>query len=606
MPMLRVRRARVRLHDTVAAPKLERYEILGELGQGGMSVVYHAHDRQLSRAVAVKVLHDFLARQDDARRRFHREAVAVAKLHHPGILEIFDYSGPDAEPSYIVTELIEGRTLRELIEAEGPLPFPELGVLIALELVRALRHAHERGVIHRDLKPENVMITGSGQLKLMDFGIAQIMGGSTKVTATGTLLGSPAHMPPEVIDGQTPDHRADIFSLGTIIYWLCTHRLPFDAPNPAALFRQILENDYEPPEAVQPRVGNGLSRIIERTLARDPVDRYQDVSELESELVAELEAVELTPPELMVRELLRGPRAFADALGPRLVDALVRGGKRALGDKNLGRALDRFNRVLAIEPAHPEVAPLVARLTRRSALGRQGRRLAVAGGLIGALAGGGALLDVPQVMRGEAAVVPPSAPGTGVALPAPSPASTERAPPAPLGEAIRIPPAPSAELRPAPAPDPRPAPRAPDPAPAKLPPRRPGTSARPVVAAVVAPAAPAPEAEPPAPVAAAAPAPRAKLRVRIGRSWAEVVVDGQRHAGFYSGAFDLAPGRHTLEVLRPDLGGRYRVRTLEVTDDATLYEIGADGRRRAVPGELLFVIPRSREEAGALEGWISS
>src|SRR5688500_3684721 len=135
-----------------------------------MSVVYRARDRQLARLVAVKVLHEFLARQIDARRRFHREAVAVAKLHHPGILEIFDYSGPDAKDSFIVTELIDGETLREFFDKRGKPAFPELAVLIVAELIRALRHAHEQSVIHRDLKPENVMITRDGVLKLMDFG----------------------------------------------------------------------------------------------------------------------------------------------------------------------------------------------------------------------------------------------------------------------------------------------------------------------------------------------------------------------------------------------------------------------------------------------------
>src|SRR5687767_8509139 len=129
-----------------------------------MSIVYRARDKQLSREVAVKVLHEFLARQPDARKRFHREAVAVAKLRHPGILEIFDYSGPDAKETYIVTELIEGETLRDFVEKRGRLAYPELGVLICAELVRALQHAHERSVVHRDLKPENVMITKDGVL----------------------------------------------------------------------------------------------------------------------------------------------------------------------------------------------------------------------------------------------------------------------------------------------------------------------------------------------------------------------------------------------------------------------------------------------------------
>ncbi|MCK6548455.1 serine/threonine protein kinase, partial [Myxococcota bacterium] len=346
-------------------PELERYQIVGELGQGGMSVVYRARDRQLARDVAVKVLHDFLARQPDARKRFHREAVAVAKLHHPGIVEIFDYSGPEAKDSYIVTELIEGETLRERVDKRGRPAHPELAMLLVLELVRALKHAHEQSVLHRDLKPENVMITKSGSLKLMDFGLAQLMDGGTKLTQTGTLLGSPAHMAPEVIDGKSSDARADIFSMGTILYWLSTGRLPFEAPNPSALFKKILDGVYEHPQAIEPRVGNGLARIIERALEPDPERRYQDVTELEADLTAELADVDLVPTEAHVRRYLVDPDGFARELAPKLVETLARAGKKALDDKNLARATDRFNRVLAIEPEHPEVRVLVARLGRR-------------------------------------------------------------------------------------------------------------------------------------------------------------------------------------------------------------------------------------------------
>src|SRR5262249_36040411 len=161
-------------------------------------------------------------------------------------------------------------TLREFIEKHGKPVYPELGVLIVLELVRALKHAHERGVIHRDLKPENVMITKGGILKLMDFGLTQVMEGGSRLTATGTLLGSPAHMAPEVIDGKISDARADLFSMGTILFWLATGALPFAAPNPSALFKKILDGRYDDPQQTEPRIGNGLARIIRRALEPDP------------------------------------------------------------------------------------------------------------------------------------------------------------------------------------------------------------------------------------------------------------------------------------------------------------------------------------------------
>jgi serine/threonine-protein kinase len=387
--------------STVRGPLLDRYEIVGELGQGGMSVVYRARDRQLSREVALKVLHEFLARQPDARKRFHREAVAVAKLHHPGILEIFDYSGPDAEDTYIVTELIEGETLRDFVDKRGRLPYPELGVLIVLELVRALRHAHEQSVIHRDLKPENVMITKEGVLKLMDFGLAQMMDGGTKLTATGTLLGSPAHMAPEVIDGKVSDARADIFSMGTILYWLTTGKLPFEAPNPSALFKKILDGKYEDPQLLEPRVGNNLARITKKALESDPDQRYQDVTELCADLARELEVVDIGPPDIEAKHLLKDPEAYAKEIGPKLVATLALRGKESLKEGNVARAMDRFNRVLAIDPHHEEVRRLVARVGRRRALLRRAKQtvsVMATGACLGAIAYG-AVLYVPKLME---------------------------------------------------------------------------------------------------------------------------------------------------------------------------------------------------------------
>lgn len=370
-------------------PELERYEILGELGQGGMSVVYRARDRQLARLVAVKVLHEFLARQADARKRFHREAVAVAKLHHPGILEIFDYSGPDAKETFIVTELIDGVTLRDFVEKRGRPQYPELAALVVSELIRALKHAHEQSVIHRDLKPENVMITKDGVLKLMDFGLAQLMDGGTKLTATGTLLGSPAHMAPEVIDGNASDARADLFSMGTILYWLATGKLPFEAPNPSALFKKILDGKYDDPQMLEPKIGNGLARIIKRALEPDPSQRYQDVTEICDDLDAELESVGLRANESNARRYLVDPQGFALEFGPKLIASLTAAGKQALAEKNVARAMDRFNRVLAIDPDHLEVKAIVARVGRRKQLARRAKQ-AAGFAVIGAVTGGAA------------------------------------------------------------------------------------------------------------------------------------------------------------------------------------------------------------------------
>lgn len=614
----------------MSAPRLPRYEVIDELGQGGMSVVYRARDKQLSRDVALKVLHDFLAKQTDARRRFHREAVAVAKLHHPGILEIFDYSGPGAEQSYIVTELIEGQTLRALIEEKGKPRLPELGALIVSELVRALRHAHEQGVVHRDLKPENIMVTKSGQLKLMDFGIAQIMGGATKLTATGTLLGSPAHMAPEVIDGQSSDHRSDIFSVGTILYWLTTGELPFAAPNPSALFRKILEGRYEPPQLIEPKIGNRLARTIDRALALSPEDRYQDISELEADLKAELEDVGLVPTEVRAKEMLKAPIAYADAFEPKLVERLASAGEAALGEHNVARAMDYFNRVLAIEPHHEKVEALVARVGRREKLTRGARRAALAAAI--ALLVGGAAYGATQVLPSltptpketpvAAAMVAPNERGVvgdGIEdepeveaeegaqddVPVPEAANDakaaigtgtgsgsgrrevvrrmrERAPPEDVilaadvarGRAITAPPP---ERR------------------ATIAARRIGPK-RTIERAEVTPEADAAEAT--AEVTA-------RLRIKI-RHWANVRIDGVETRHVVNKTFDLTVGAHQVEIIWPGAGpvpaGRFAKRNFVVDESGKLFEV-RDGRNVASPGTIEVRIPTDRAQGDSTSGW---
>jgi serine/threonine protein kinase len=251
---------------------LDKYELIERVGQGGMAVVYRGLDRSLKRTVAVKVLHKHLADSQEARDRFEREAHAVAKLRHENILEIFAFAGADSDDSYIVTEFIDGVTLKEFI-TDHPLTFPELGAMMVLQIGRALAHAHAAGILHRDVKPENVMIRSDGVIKLTDFGISQMVD-LGRLTVTGQLLGSPAYMAPEHVEGQPLDFRTDVFACGIVLYQLTVGRLPFEGKNPHEILKRIAECKFPDPRTENPRIGNQLGKIILRCMARRPDDRY--------------------------------------------------------------------------------------------------------------------------------------------------------------------------------------------------------------------------------------------------------------------------------------------------------------------------------------------
>ncbi|MBH23696.1 MAG: hypothetical protein CMH57_04370 [Myxococcales bacterium] len=342
--------------------KLGKYQILDEVGQGGMSVVYRAHDTVLDRCVAIKVLHPHLSRREESKKRFEREARAIAKLSHPNILQVFDFSEGDAKASYIVMEFLDGCTLRQFVERH-PIEHPEVGALLGIHLCRALEHAHELGIIHRDIKPENVMIT-EGAVKLMDFGIAEIVDAQT-MTATGTLLGSPAHMSPEMIEGHELDYRADLFSLGTVLYFITTGELPFTGRNAPLVLKAILEGDYLSAEMINPRIGRRLSRIIDRCMAHDPADRYPSVAALEQDLTAFLADSGIGDPDKEIEAFLLDPEGYQEAIGPRLIEALEARGLQSLTDNSITVALEYFNRVLAIEPGHARVLNHIRNIDRR-------------------------------------------------------------------------------------------------------------------------------------------------------------------------------------------------------------------------------------------------
>jgi serine/threonine-protein kinase len=404
---------------------LGRYRLLEPLGSGGMSVVYRGVDTSLHREVAVKVLHPHLARQQEARARLAREARAVARLQHPNILEVFDFADPSTEDAFLVTELVRGETLKSFAERERLFP-PELAALVVQQLSRALGHAHEAGVIHRDLKPENVMVRDDGVLKLMDFGIARVLDPGERMTVTGALVGSPAYMAPEVIDGQPATAESDVFSLGTLLYWLWTGTLPFAAPSTPATLKRILAGTYEDPRGVCPAISDALVSILDTCLAHDPVDRYASAKELEQALSQALDELGLTDGEAILGAFFADPAATRAALVQRLVATLLAKGAEEAAAGRLPRALARVDQALALEPDAPAARALLDRLQSTLRRGRARRRaVTIAGGTVIAAA---LAVGVTAVVRSRMAA--PEAPAPGPAML--SAVATPSRPPAPV------------------------------------------------------------------------------------------------------------------------------------------------------------------------------
>ncbi len=421
---------------------LGRYELLEQIGSGGMAVVYRGRDTALDREVAVKLLHPHLAQAAESRARFSREARAVARLAHPGIVEIFDYAGDGAPEAFLVTEFVRGRTLRAFAQAVG-FGFPEVGLLVGRALCEALVHAHSAGVIHRDLKPENVLVQEDDRpaVKLADFGIARILASDERMTMTGALVGSPHHMAPEIVEGKEADARSDLFSLGTILYWLATGRLPFSAGNPTAILRRAIEGDFDDPQVLDPRVSNKVAALLRRCLAVDPAARPQSAAEVLEVLDAVLAEVGLERPAEALVSFLRDPAAFKAAFPAAAVAALLARGEAALREGASARALGFFDRVLALDPGNAPVQATLRRLSRR----RRARRLA----------GAGALALLAAAAFAGLATLWPAGPEAAPA-PAVTPAGTATSPPAPVPIPAPLP-APAT----APAPEPHPAAAAP-------------------------------------------------------------------------------------------------------------------------------------------------
>jgi serine/threonine protein kinase/tetratricopeptide (TPR) repeat protein len=267
---------------------LGHYRIIEKIGAGGMGVVFRARDERLNREVALKTLPRLALLSDAARRQFRREALSLAKITDPHVAMAFDF-GRDAGIDYLVTEYVPGLTLEAMLAGR---PLPEADVFqLGKQLASGLEAAHKEGVIHRDLKPSNLKVTPDGRLKILDFGLAYMLKAETgEATATASLTetysdaGTLPYMAPEQVKGQKPDARADVWSAGAVMYEMSTGKQPFGELIRGPLIAAILESAPAPPREVNPRIGEGLERVILRALQKDPKERYQSAGDLRIDL----------------------------------------------------------------------------------------------------------------------------------------------------------------------------------------------------------------------------------------------------------------------------------------------------------------------------------
>ena len=417
-------------------PNLAKYEVLEELGHGGMATVYRAHDKRLGRDVAVKVIHPHLRDSAEVAHRFFVEAKAVAKLRHANIVEVYDVSAEGEPEQYLVVELLRGKTLRKLLQEQKHIP-PEAAAALAIELLSALAHAHGAGVVHRDVKPENVIlehhpapaVTGDeagavptiprpaqvdapGErviIKLTDFGIAKLLD-VKGVTSTGQVLGSPAHMAPEQIEGGDVDARADVFGLGVLLYECMVGHLPFEGTNPAQVLRRVLDGIYPSAERERPEIGKNWSVILDRALARRQEDRFIDATEMREALQTELKRLGIDAPRAELEAWFDDPEAFEESHKARMIKRLCALGGEARKASNVLGAASDYNRALAYAPADPALSKIVFTMHRAAARARLVRRIAPI--LLGAIALGVSAFFITRFVQHPrtAHTLPPASP----------------------------------------------------------------------------------------------------------------------------------------------------------------------------------------------------
>jgi serine/threonine-protein kinase len=266
----------------VTRPDIGKYHIIELVGEGAMGVVYRAIDSILDRTVAVKVMNESIARQEDLRKRFLHEAQAAASLQHPNVVSIYDLGEVDGH-MFIAMEFVDGVDLEKLLELGQPLSL-QARLDIVIDVLTGLTFAHKRGIVHRDIKPANIRVTEDGRAKIMDFGVAHLA--SSSMTSTGSFLGTPSYMAPEQITEGKTTPQTDIFAVGGVLYQLLTQMKPFEAPTLQNLFFRIITEHPKPVSELMPGLPPALDHIVEKAMAKEPTDRYKSALEMANDLSA--------------------------------------------------------------------------------------------------------------------------------------------------------------------------------------------------------------------------------------------------------------------------------------------------------------------------------
>src|SRR5436190_2388902 len=278
-------------HDMTAQPRLlgGRYQVGELLGYGGMAEVHHGRDLRLGRDVAIKMLRTDLARDETFQIRFRREAQNAASLNHPAIVAVYD-TGEEKAPTgetipYIVMEFVNGRTFKEVLTSEGRL-MPRRALEVTADICAALEFSHRHGIIHRDIKPGNVMLTQTGQVKVMDFGIARALAsGATTMTQTSAVIGTAQYLSPEQARGEPVDARSDVYATGCVLYELLVGQPPFVGDNPVSVAYQHVREDPSPPSDSNRDVPPEVDAVVLKALAKNRMNRYQSAGEMRADVL---------------------------------------------------------------------------------------------------------------------------------------------------------------------------------------------------------------------------------------------------------------------------------------------------------------------------------
>jgi serine/threonine protein kinase len=369
--------------------QIGKYKILEKIGQGAMGEVHKAHDPILNRFVAVKTISSDLSGDDTLRRRFEREAQSAARLNHPNIITVYDY-GEEHGKIYMAMELLEGSDLKQAIARRAPLSLDEK-LSIVDQIAEGLAFAHSHEIVHRDLKPANVHLLASGQVKIMDFGLARL--GGSEMTRAGMVMGTPHYMSPEQVRGERADARSDVFAVGCVFYELLTYRKPFDADSMHSILFKVMQEEPPSVHDLTPGIPAVLAQVVERAMAKDAAQRFQNAGEFRSALHRAMQAMASGEGDSALPDLA----APAGAASARAADAsAMASGSRSGAASRIPSASGgaRASASASRPQSRPPVVPPPASSKMPLLVG--------AGLLLAALVGGGLLLG-----RGPREAAPP-------------------------------------------------------------------------------------------------------------------------------------------------------------------------------------------------------